>query len=150
MLKISKLADYATVLMSHLADSSQDCYSASETAERSGIPIHTVRKVLKMLATAGLLTAYQGSAGGYQLSRPAAQINLQELITAIDGAPAITDCSAESNTCHQANCCSIKGNWQLVNQKINTVLASVSLADLMGSSEQAIHFYETADSMRET
>ena len=74
MLRVSKLTDYATVLMAALADLPDQLASASELAERAQIELPTVSKLLKELQHAGLLRSVRGARGGYQLvsSRAAA------------------------------------------------------------------------------
>ena len=67
MLRVTKLTDYATVLLNVLADDPDGVCSAAELAERSRLEPPTVSKVLKPLAHAGLVESFRGSAGGYRL-----------------------------------------------------------------------------------
>lgn len=144
MLKISKLADYATVIMHWLSSRQEGCFSASVIAERTGIALPTVSKVLKRLNDVHLVTSVRGVQGGYQLSRPAEQMSLAEIISAVDGKPALTECSDKTRQCRYDRHCEIRGNWQYINQVIYDVLNRLTLRDMMSSlSKEAIpmHFH---------
>ena len=71
MLRVTKLTDYATVVLTALAARPDAVLSASELAEQAGLEIPTVAKVLKPLAQAGLVEGFRGAHGGYRLARPA-------------------------------------------------------------------------------
>lgn len=130
MLKISKLADYSTVIMSFLAKFPDQLFSASLISERTHIPTPTVSKVLKLLHEAKLLISLRGTSGGYQLAKAPNEINIAEIIAAIDGKPAITQCSKGNNICHHDRVCEIRNNWRTINQIISNILEGLSLADM--------------------
>lgn len=130
MIKISRLADYAIQIIHALMP--QDCLSASKIAEKTAIPEPTVSKILKKLAESGFLISVQGSRGGYQLSQSAEKISLAELITVMDGKPAMTECCKKDYDygCAQESVCGQQSNWQVVNQLIFSVLDQISLQDM--------------------
>jgi FeS assembly SUF system regulator len=129
MIKISKLADYSTAIMAFMAKNHNQIYNPRVIAERTHIAIPTVSKILKHLVQAGLLSSQRGIKGGYRLIKPAAEINLAEIITAIDGDFALTQCShATSNACFLETNCATRANWRLINQAIYQSLATISLA----------------------
>jgi len=130
MLKISKLADYATTVMDRMALSPQDSFSAAELAVVAHIPAPTVRKILKLLNEANLLVSTRGARGGYQLTRDATRISLAEIVTAIDGLPAITECSQVNSICALEPNCKLRGNWRQINTKIMKMLNEISLAEM--------------------
>ena len=80
MLRISKLTDYGTVLLAHLAANQASVCSAAEVAEATGVALPTVSKLLKLLARAGLVTSTRGSNGGYRLSRGPHEISAADVI----------------------------------------------------------------------
>jgi FeS assembly SUF system regulator len=131
MLRISKLADYGTVIMNHLALNPERVYSASEIAQqiRLGKKVPTVSKILKILLEAGLVSSVRGKDGGYHLAMPAEKISLAQVIAAIDGSPGLTEC-CYSNRCEQDASCAVKDNWKTVNRFIFTTLQSLTLADM--------------------
>lgn len=136
MLKLSKLTDYAVVLMAQLAQEAHHTCSSKQLASATGIPQPTVVKLVKMLVHAGLLTSQRGALGGYQLARPANQIAVTDIIFAIEGPVAMTACSHGSDACDLLASCQVAGNWQKVTQAIQQLLAGISLAQL--ADRQAI------------
>ena len=130
MLRISKLTDYATVLMARLATSSRCCVPASQLAEECGLEAPTAAKVLKTLARSELISSVRGVNGGYQLAIPADEISVAAIVRAMEGPIALTECALEPGLCsHEANC-SLRGNWQRIGVAVETALEQLSLADL--------------------
>ena len=127
MLRISKLADYGTIVMVHFAMRPNELCTARDVALRTHLTIPTVSKLLKQLTAAGLLTSIRGVAGGYQLQRPAADITVAQIIYAVEISRGLTECSLQPNECSLQAVCPIQGNWQLISQVIEKALDSVSL-----------------------
>lgn len=130
MLRLSKLTDYAVVVLVRLSAS-----AAIETsvgiAAGTGIPEPTVAKVLKTLGAHRLVVSQRGAHGGYRLARPLAQIAISEVIAAIDGPIALTACvDGGSAGCDVLEVCPVRGLWDPVNAAIREALAAISLADM--------------------
>lgn len=140
MLKLSKLTDYATVILSHMAKDKARVHGAVEIAELTGIAQPTVSKILKILAKAGVLSSIRGAKGGYSLAREPDRITVATVISALEGPIALTECSVSHKGCDQASGCRIQGNWHLINQKIAQALESVTLADLILPFKQPDEF----------
>lgn len=138
MIKISRLADYGTVILSHLSQQGELHFSASQVAEETQLPTPTVSKLLKMLNDAEIVASTRGPNGGYQLTRKPAEISLAEIITAIDGQLAMTECSKDADSCVRTETCDLRHNWQYINQMIVTLLRQLSLADMSGSLTKII------------
>jgi Fe-S cluster assembly protein SufB len=134
MLRISKLADYATVIMNYLATAPEQIFSAAQIAKHIHVSIPTVSKVLKILQEAGLVVSLRGALGGYKLAMPAEEITLAQIVTAIEGQLAITECNIDANQCMHHSVCTVKSSWQLINKIIFKALASWTLADLKKQS----------------
>ena len=130
MLRISKMTDYAIMVMVELHASKGDVLSAHALAERSHLELPTVSKVLKLLVKAGLVDSYRGASGGYRLERKAQDISVAEIITAIEGPIAMTECSVEEGLCAQESICSLRGNWQRISVAVATAMEGVSLAEM--------------------
>lgn len=130
MLKISRLADYATIILNFLAKAPEGCFSAAVISEGVKVNPPTVSKILKMLAEAGLVTSTRGSAGGYCIARPAEEITLAQIITSIDGMPALTDCAKSGGQCMIDSDCHLRSNWQTINKIVFDVLEKYSLKDM--------------------
>ncbi|MBK7250478.1 MAG: SUF system Fe-S cluster assembly regulator [Gammaproteobacteria bacterium] len=132
MLRISKLTDYATVILANLAQEPQRVHTAAAIAARTRVAAPTVSKVLKQLQRAGLVTSTRGLHGGYQLARPAAEISAASILDALEGPLALTDCSVGRGRCDIEGSCHVGDAWQQVNFAIRRALYEVSLAQLAG------------------
>src|SRR4030081_3739791 len=84
MLRISKLTDYATVILAALAEQPEHVRTATSLAQETRIAAPTVSKLLKQLQRAGLVTSTRGLHGGYQLARPATQISAAVILWALE------------------------------------------------------------------
>jgi FeS assembly SUF system regulator len=132
MLRISRLTDYATVLLAALASEPQRVQTAASLAEQTRVAAPTVSKLLKQLHRAGLVTSTRGLHGGYQLARPAAQISAAAILDALEGPVALTDCAAGHGQCEIEESCRVGRVWQRLNLAIRRALYEVSLAQLAG------------------
>jgi FeS assembly SUF system regulator len=130
MIKISRLADYGLVILNFLAGHPDQCLSAATAADRTGIALPTVSKVLKLLNEAEVIHSVRGPSGGYRLVKAPAQINLADIITAVDGKPAMTECCQPDHGCIHDGRCALRGNWRLINQVVIHALSQFTLADL--------------------
>lgn len=142
-MRLSSLADYAVVMMGAAARHCGSAAlvdaegrkrartSATELAAETGIPLPTAQKLVSLLTRAGLLKSVRGQGGGIKLARPAAAISLADIIEAIEGPIAMTNC-----TNHGAcNCtiepdCNVKPHWNAVNSAVRGALGGVSLASI--------------------
>jgi len=130
MLRMSRLTDYGTVVLAHLASNSAKCLSAAEVADASGIALPTVSKLLKSLAKAELVHSTRGAHGGYRLARQPQQISATDVIDALEGPVSITECSASGSNCNYEHNCNVGNAWQRINVAIRRALDDISLADL--------------------
>lgn len=130
MIKISRLADYGLIILNDLSAQPRRCYSAAVLAERTGIALPTVSKVLKLLNEAQMVASSRGANGGYRLEKDPAALNLAEVIAAVDGIPALTECCQADNSCVHNARCALRSNWQRINRVIIQVLSQFTLADL--------------------
>lgn len=130
MLRLGKLTDYGTVILSVMAKEQVRSFTATEMAGITGIALPTVSKILKALVNAKVLMSTRGAKGGYTLARAPEYITVAAIISALEGPIALTECSISKQNCGQASGCGIKANWQLINQTIHNALESITLADL--------------------
>jgi FeS assembly SUF system regulator len=132
MLRVTKLTDYATVVLTVMA-AGDAVLSATEIAERAGLEPPTVSKVLKPLSQAGLVEGFRGAHGGYRLARPAASIRLIQIIEAMEGPLAVTECSVHEGQCGLESSCGMRSNWRRINDVIVQALEGVTLQELLPS-----------------
>ena len=132
MLRLSKLTDYAVVVLTRLEEAEDGAVmTAPGLAAATGLAEPTVSKVLKILSHAGLVEGRRGAAGGYRLTRPIADMPLTDVITAIDGPIALTACVDNSfGLCDAEATCPVRGRWDPVNDAIRRALSGISIADL--------------------
>lgn len=131
MLRVTKLTDYATVVLTVLAARPAEVLSATELAEAAGLEPPTVSKLLKPLAQAKLVEGLRGVRGGYRLTRPASEITLIEIVEAMEGPLAITECSQDDSQCGIAEQCGVRSNWRLINDVLADALRGVTLAQML-------------------
>jgi len=130
MLKLSKLTDYATVILSYMAKDQVKMHAAQEISEVTGISLPTVSKILKLLVKSKVLSSVRGAKGGYLLAQSPENITIATVISVVEGPIALTECSTSHENCGHAAGCDIQANWSVINQKIFDTLESVTLADL--------------------
>jgi FeS assembly SUF system regulator len=131
MLRVTKLTDYATVVLTALAAQPGEVLSATELAERAGLEMPTVAKLLKPLAQAGLVAGFRGTNGGYRLARAAAEISLVEIVEAMEGPLGMTECSLHDGACGIEQSCGVRANWRRINDVVAEALRSVTLAQML-------------------
>ncbi|MDQ6965355.1 MAG: SUF system Fe-S cluster assembly regulator [Mariprofundaceae bacterium] len=130
MFRITRLTDYGVMLMTELAQAEESVLNAAALAARSHLPAPSVSKILQLLLREGLLTSVRGAGGGYHLTRPATDISIRDIIVALEGPIAITECSLDHARCDQQEHCNTRGNWNLINQVVRGTLGDISLADM--------------------
>lgn len=144
MLKINKLTDYAIVVLAEMNGLTlrlgpQAVVSVQELSEQTKLPAPTVSKVLKRLVCGGIAISERGKHGGYRLARSACQLSLLEVIQAMEGPVAITECGEPSAVpCCYAGSCAVEKNWIRINDAVKSALASISIADMVSPSALAL------------
>lgn len=143
MLRIGKLTDYATGLMAQLAHSPERNVSAQQLALELGLPGPTVGVLLKRLGRAGLVRSVRGAAGGYGLALAPQAISVADVIVAIEGPVALTECALGEGNCSLEAGCATRANWRRISQAVQVALEAVSLADLAapaGATARSVRF----------
>ncbi len=131
MLRLTRQADYGIVLMTRLAVYPHRLYNAPDLAAEAQLPQPTVSKILKRLARERLLVSHRGVKGGYSLGRPPDTISVADIITALDGPIAVTECIDDvPGECQQEPICPVRRNWQRINQAIREALADITRAEM--------------------
>jgi FeS assembly SUF system regulator len=133
VIRLSKLTDYGLVIMTHVARKrSGTLHTARGLAAESGLPVPTVSKLLKVLLQHGFLVSTRGTKGGYSLAREAQEVSVAEMIAALEGPIALTDCSTEiTGLCEIERGCPAKHNQRIINQVVRGALERLTLADLV-------------------
>lgn len=131
MIKLSRMADYGVILMVQLARAGTKRTTAAELADSTALPLPTVSKLLKQLAAAHLLVSHRGAMGGYGLAREAEDIPVSDVIAALDGPIALTECiTADGISCEMEALCPTRTNWRQINNALVEALEKVSIAEM--------------------
>jgi FeS assembly SUF system regulator len=131
MLRVSRLTDYATVVMTCIAAHPADVLSTAQIAEETHLELPTVSKLLKALGHAELVESFRGVNGGYRLARPASAISLAEIVEALEGPIGMTECSVAEGQCDRESQCGVRGSWQRINSVLDQTLRGITLADML-------------------
>ena len=144
MIRLTRLADYGIVLLTYVASKPEGAvHNVPDLAAEANLPLPTVSKVLKVLAKGGLLVSHRGVKGGFHLARGPEDINLDEIVTVLDGPIAITECSSVvGNRCSHTSRCPARRNLQLINYAVLTALQNITLADMTRPLPQDIAFVQ--------
>ncbi len=130
MIRMSKLTDYAILILAHLARS-VGTLTAHELAARSRVPLPTVSKLAKELSKAGLVISHRGRNGGYGLARPADQISVAEIVEALEGPIALTECARPGGAdCGIEDTCLARESWDPVSRAIEDALRHLPLSSI--------------------
>ena len=131
-MRLTHLADYAVVMMTAAARRpASSRLSATELAEETGVPLPTAQKLMQRLAAAGLLNGTRGAVGGYALARPVTDISLADIVEAVEGPIAMTQCADGLNhECILDAHCRVKPHMGIVGAKVRGALHAVTLQEL--------------------
>jgi FeS assembly SUF system regulator len=132
-MRLTHLADYAVVLMTAAARYPAGArLSATELAQETGVPLPTAQKLMGQLAASGLLSSVRGAGGGFALSRPGQDISLADVIEAVEGPIAMTQCTGvdEKSDCALDAHCRVKPHMNVVSSAVRGALGAVSLSEL--------------------
>ena len=135
-MRLTHLADYAVVIMTAAARRGEAVrLSAAELADETGVPVPTAQKLMGRLAAAGLLDSVRGAGGGFTLARAGEEISLADIIEAVEGPIAMTQCSGseEVSDCALDAHCRVKPHMNRVSNAVRGALGAVSLQSLAGN-----------------
>ncbi len=130
MLRLAKLADYGLVIASALVNLQESRVKLERVAETTGLPVPTVRKVMKLLVDGGVVKSERGVHGGYRLAAPPQQISVAQVVQAVEGGVALTDCCRTDAACDVSSTCLVQSNWSVINGTVQTLFQRVSLLDM--------------------
>jgi FeS assembly SUF system regulator len=149
MLRVTKLADYGIVMLTYFATHSGSTFNARDVANVVRLPLPVVSKVLKLLARHGLLASQRGIKGGYGLAKPARDITVEEIIRALEGPIAVTECTDSlRGDCDLQVDCPVRTNWHLINRAIHDALQKITLAEMTQPLPQPLVQFSRTEEVR--
>lgn len=134
MFRLSKLADYAVLILAGLGRH-KDVVTSAALAAETWVPEPTVAKILKTLAAGGLVVSQRGARGGYRLAAPLEDVSLARVISVMDGPIFLTACVSGGGGCDNTDSCTLYGSWDVVNDAIHDALSGISIARMMQLSQ---------------
>lgn len=112
-MQITRQADYAVRAVLHLAKMDNGTRAAtSRIAEEQKIPPSFLAKIVSQLSVAGVVQTSRGARGGVSLARDPSEINLLEVIEAIDGPIMLNECVNDRSVCTFGDACPVHGIWR--------------------------------------
>ena len=136
MLRLNRMTDYAILVLGALAHRHGETLASGLLAEVTDLAQPTVAKVLKMLLAAELVETQRGVRGGYRLMKISAHISLVDIVEAMEGPIAVTDCiDGGREPCMASNCCCMRKHWKHINLAIRKALMDVTLEDLINPAQ---------------
>ncbi len=138
MTLLNRKVDYALLILSYLHHHAEGG-SAREIAGKFELSRAFVANILKLLCHKGFVTSHRGVKGGYALERPANEVNLAELMEALDDSFHLAECNKESadSLCSLTHVCPVRGAIGEVHHRIREILRNVTLAEVFGSPPDA-------------
>jgi FeS assembly SUF system regulator len=132
MIKVSRMADYAILLVCKMSNDENKVYSSQELSIITSLKITTISKILTKLTKANVTDSIRGVSGGYKLTMKAGDISVGNIIDIIDGKVALTVCveEGENHNCNLVSLCPSQSNWQIINNTVREALNSVSIAEM--------------------
>jgi FeS assembly SUF system regulator len=131
MLRITKMTDYAVLILANLALYDNKMLTAKEIASETHISLPTTQKILKKLNRKNLVISKQGASGGYSLDPETKKLSVATLLEKLDGDLSITQCSSNDDQCEVEDFCNIGNAWQMINQRVQWALNDITLGDLI-------------------
>lgn len=143
-MRITRETDYAIIVLTELAERDKKL-SASALADKCDLNLSLVSKVLKLLVKADLLTSTRGVYGGYQLQKDPEDVTLLDVIVAIEGPVAVNACNDTDNPCDKLADCTLAPHWRVINQKIYSSFAKVTLKSLLEAPGKLKHQFDLSN-----
>ncbi len=141
-MRVTTWTEYSLIIVLHLARrrmAGGGAVAARELAETERLPGDYVEQILLRLRRAGLVDSIRGARGGYLLARDASLISVRDVMTASEHQTFEINCDShpiDAARCHTGSACSIRPVWQALQQRVDDLLAGISLADLMKEEAQ--------------
>jgi Rrf2 family protein len=157
MIKISKKADYAVLIMAslamrqvqHVEEQGEDAGAtplvcAHEIATQAGLSRPLCANLLKTLTRANLLQSVRGAAGGYRLGQPMESITLTQILEAVEGPMQLVACAADEPlaTAHSVSCglsenCPSRSAMRVVHERVAKLMQEIHLPELLRLEKRA-------------
>lgn len=134
-MRLTTKGRYAVTAMLDLAlHDHGDPTALADIADRQELSLSYLEQLFAQLRRAGLVKSVRGPGGGYQLTRPATEINVAEIVVAVDEDVDVTRCSGRGN-CQNGHKCLAHDLWMGLSDQIRSFLTDIHLADLLNNPD---------------
>ena len=139
-MRITTWAEYGVICALHLARRADEGpVTGRDIAAREKLPADYVEQILLRMRRADIVVSTRGAKGGYALARPSSEITVREIISAAELVTFDLHCEShpvDEVRCSTAHECSVRPVWMMLQRRIDEVLDSVHLSDLLESEAQ--------------
>ena len=145
-MKITEQEEYGIRILIRIARCGDESgLSIPQISEAEGLTPHYVAKLTRQLRLAGFLKSTPGQKGGYVLSKPTSEININQVLKTLGGALFDKEFCATHigalNLCTNSVDCSARSLWKIIQFSVDQVLDKMTLADLCGKEESVIRLH---------
>ena len=142
-MKITAQEEYGIRILIRIARCADESgLNIPQISEAEGLTQHYAAKLTRQLRLGGFLKSTPGQKGGYVLSRPTSQININQVLKTLGGALFDSEFCATHigalNLCTNSVDCSARSLWKIIQFTVDQVLDKMTLADLCGREESVI------------
>jgi Rrf2 family protein len=131
MLKINKKTEYALIVLKYMSEKDEGTLvSVREICDHFNTPFDTTAKVMQTMNSKDLLDSVKGLKGGYVLKTPLSKVSYMDLAKMIEPKMDHNFCESSKGACELQKNCNISSPLQTLNDKLNSFLKNLSLADL--------------------
>ncbi len=132
MMRLSTKGRYGARLMLDLAiHYGQGSILLKDVARRQEISEKYLGHLISPLKGAGLITSSRGAHGGYVLTKAPEDINLGDVVQAVEGTLSLVECVKVPSVCHRVDSCVTRDIWGELSEKIVETLESITLEDMV-------------------
>jgi Rrf2 family protein len=141
-MRVTTWTEYSLIISLHLAKRGRTGggpVAARELADVEKLPADYVEQILLRLRRAGLVESVRGAKGGYLLARDPSAISVRDVMSASEHQTFEVNCAShpvDAERCSPGSTCSIRPVWHALQQRVDDLLAGISLADLMKEEPQ--------------
>lgn len=136
-MRVSMKVDYGVRALVDLAQRyGQGAVQTAEIAARQSVPEPYLDQLLTLLSKFGYIRSRRGPQGGHVLARPPSEITLEQVMQSLEGSSAPLDCFTEPSECMLSSACAQREMWRSVEEAVQSVLGSTSIADLANRQRQ--------------
>lgn len=129
-MQITRETDYAMRCVLYLSGQPHKIIMVDEISREMATPKSFLAKILQKLVIAGVVRSFRGVKGGFQLNRDPKDINLLDVIEAIEGIVALNACAVDSSVCGFSGTCGVHTVWVKLRVEVNELLKQHNFADI--------------------